>query len=340
MCNKLHYPYGERQIQGVIKFSPEDFRVCENLGFEPSGDGEHLFLFVEKTGLTTQQLIEALSRSLEIPLRQIAHSGLKDKQAITRQWLSLHLPGKSLSSIPEIPGCQVLKQIRNRSKLRPGTHKSNHFEICIRQLSHFPESSIDQINAIRVHGFANYFGQQRFGKQGDNVEQALCKLQNRGLRRHQRSLLISALRSELFNQIVSRRIESGHWKTPLEGDVFMLRGSHSIFTESLDDDILRRYQSLDISSCASLYGRGSRRFSEQAELLEQTVFASRRDITECLDQQSTKLAMRSIRAKPENLVYEYDETEKCLRLSLELPTGCYLTSLLDHFIDCQESQRR
>ncbi|MEM7561837.1 MAG: tRNA pseudouridine(13) synthase TruD [Pseudomonadota bacterium] len=340
MPSKLFYPYGEARLQAAIKTTPEDFIVTENLGFDPCGDGEHLFLFVEKVNLTTHELIDRIARSLQISQKQIGHSGLKDKHAISRQWLSLHLPGLENPQLPEITGCRLLRQIRNRSKLRPGTHRSNDFEICLREVSNWSDVSINQILRIQQSGMANYFGSQRFGSRRDNVEQALHRLGNRKTKRHQRGLLISALRSELFNQILSKRIKAGFWSTPLSGDVFMLRGSQSIFSEPLDERLLQRYQAGDISSCASLFGSGNRRFEGEAEELEQEVFAANRAVIECLKNQSAKLSMRATRVFPENLEYAFDANQNCLKLSVTLPTGSYLTTLLDHFATYQEPERR
>ncbi|MCP4389419.1 MAG: tRNA pseudouridine(13) synthase TruD [Gammaproteobacteria bacterium] len=330
---QLLYPYGPALASGLIKSRPEDFQVVEELGFEPSGEGEHLFLLVEKIGLSTPELIDRISRDYSIHPRLIGYSGLKDKNALTTQWLSLHLPGQEAA--PAAAGSdvyRVLRAQRNRSKLRRGSHKSNFFRICIRQVDELPADSRAQLDAIASGGIANYFGAQRFGRDQDNVAQALKQLDRRGLKRARRSILLSSLRSYLFNQVLSRRIFLDYWAQPLDGDVFMLRGSHSIFSQALDTTLSERFATMDISSTASLYGKGQSQLSGEALTLEQQVFDEQDEITDCLDRQGVARQMRALRAAVEAFDYEFDEAQKTLRLELRLPAGSYMTSLLDHFI--------
>ena len=333
----LVYPYGGAHATGLIKSLPEDFQVVEELGFEPSGEGEHLFLLVQKAGLTTSELVARIARDYSIHPRQIGYSGMKDKNALTTQWLSLHLPGQSTTaSVAGGDGYSILRALRNRSKLRRGTHKSNFFSICIRAVDELPAASRTQLDDLASQGIANYFGAQRFGRRQDNVIQALAQLDRPKLKRARRSILLSSLRSYLFNQILSRRIALGYWSQPLDGDVFMLRGSHSIFSASLDTALSERFAGMDISSTASLYGEGESRLRGPALQLEQQVFDESREITDCLDRQGVSRQMRSLRVAVEDFGYEYDAGERCLRLELRLPAGSYLTSLLDHFIRVSE----
>lgn len=208
------YPYGAPVINGVLKSAPADFQVNEELGFEPDGEGEHCFLLVEKTGLSTPQLITRIAHDYSLHPGLVGHSGLKDKHARTSQWLSLHLPGKSLpAGKPAGDGYRILRQARHHRKLRPGTHKFNRFQLCLRGVEKLPDQTISQINFLTSRGFANYFGAQRFGRRQDNVKQALVQLQNRRLQRSRKSIFLSSLRSFLFNQILARRISLGYWES-------------------------------------------------------------------------------------------------------------------------------
>ncbi len=333
----LVYPYGVAHVTGLIKSCPEDFRVVEELGFEPSDEGEHLFLLVQKSALTTPELVDRIARDYSIHPRQIGYSGMKDKNALTTQWLSLHLPGQSAAASPAGgDGYRVLRALRNRSKLRRGTHKFNFFSICVRAVDALPGASLAQLDDLARQGIANYFGAQRFGRRQDNVTRALAQLDQPGLKRARKSILLSSLRSYLFNQVLARRIARGYWTQPLDGDVFMLRGSHSIFSASLDAALSERFAEMDISSTASLYGNGESRLSGAALQLEQQVFDENGEITNCLDRQGVSRQMRSLRVVVEDFAYEYDAGERCLRLELRLPAGSYLTSLLDHFIRVSE----
>ncbi|MBT8437940.1 MAG: tRNA pseudouridine(13) synthase TruD [Gammaproteobacteria bacterium] len=332
------YPYGPPVTAGILKSRPSEFRVSEELGFEPSGEGEHLFLLVEKEGLGTHELISRVARDYSLDPGLIGYSGLKDKHALTRQWLSLHRPGKKPpAELFQGDGYRVLRQASHNRKLRPGTHRYNSFEVYLREVSEFPDQTRQQISAVTRQGFANYFGRQRFGRQQDNVAQALEQLPGRRLKRSRKSILLSSLRSHLFNLILARRISLGHWDLPLEGDVFMLRGSRSIFSETLDARLIERFQALDISSTASLYGCGQVLLTGQPQAIEAQVFADCDAITRCLDQHGARLQMRALRAVVDNFSYDYDAENQSLLLKLDLPAGCYVTNVLDHFITLQDA---
>lgn len=338
MSADLPYPYGAPSIHAVIKHQPADFEVEEVLGFEPGGDGEHLFLWVEKEALTTPELVTRIARDFGLGDNAVSHSGLKDKYAVTRQWLSLHLPGKDCPEhATEGEGYRVLGQRRHHKKLRPGTHKANRFRLRLREVGELSDATRHQIDQVASQGFANYFGHQRFGSRQDNLQQALRQLNNRKLSRSRRGLLISSLRSHLFNAILARRLQLGHWAQPLDGDVFMLRGSHSIFSEPVNADLLRRYCELDISSCASLYGSGAVRMSATPLAIEQAVFDENRLIAECLQQQRSRLQMRPLRAVADSFDYVYDAAAEVLEIEMCLPTGSYATSLLNHFALLQDA---
>jgi tRNA pseudouridine13 synthase len=327
------YPYGAPQTTAVLKSTATDFQVEEILGFEPGGEGEHLFLWVEKCGLGTAELITRLARDHGLRSNDFGYSGLKDKHAVTRQWLSLHLPGKEAPfDTPVGEGYRVLRQLRHHKKLRPGTHKFNQFRLCLRGIHELPDATLQQINSIRTQGFANYFGHQRFGRKQDNVQQALAQLGTRRISRNRKSMLLSSLRSHLFNQILATRIGLGHWHKPLEGDVFMLRGSHSIFSDPLDAALLERFRQQDISNCASLYGSGRNLMSARSAEIEQQIFTENADITNCLQRHDSRLQMRPLRVAAESFSFDYDSAAGLLQLELSLPTGSYVTTMLEHFL--------
>ena len=207
----MKYPYGEPHQTGAIKSQVDDFRVVENLGFEPCGEGEHLFLCIEKTDLTTQDLIEQIAREFSVKPRDIGYSGLKDKLAVTQQWLSVHLPGQMNSvEIPSSSHYNLLQHGWHNKKIRSGSHRSNSFEVMVRGVADLSDQTQHQIDDVKTFGMANYFGEQRFGARQDNVERAIHSFTNerraRKLSRTKRSLYISSLRSFLFNQILSRCI--------------------------------------------------------------------------------------------------------------------------------------
>ena len=338
MARKPTYPYGVASIKGQVKRQATDFKVSEELGFQAAGEGEHLLLLIEKSMMTTHELIDRVANDFSIKPRDVGYCGLKDKMAVTRQWLSLYLPGQMPDLIlPSFSDYRLLDHKWHNKKLRPGTHRSNHFEVIVRDVESMPESTWRQLDMIRQHGMANYFGEQRFGQQGDNVEQAVRAFSNprrvRKLSRTKKGLYLSALRSFLFNQILSKRIEQNVWARPITGDVFMLSGSQSIFYEPTNDELLERYEHQDISSTISLYGAGNRLQQAQAMEIEDAVLAEFETIAQCLLQAKAKLQMRAVRVAVADLRVEFDENEKSLHIEARLPRGCYFTTLLDHFID-------
>ena len=338
MIREQAYPYGRPALSGHIKIRPQDFKVTEELGFKPDGQGEHLLLWIEKIDMTTHDLVGQVARDFKIHPRQISYSGLKDKRALTRQWLSLHLPGRRQQvKFPNPDQYSILEFDWHGKKLRHGTHKSNRFEILLREVNDLPDEAERQLQQIRGQGFANYFGAQRFGIKNDNVSRALGLLNKRRLNRSRKSILLSSLRSYLFNRILTRRISLGHWDRPLQGDVFMLRGSRSIFSDPLDDKLLRRYRRLDIAATASLYGAGESLMSGEPQAIETRVFSEHEDITCCLEQQGARLQMRALRAVAGNFSYDYEAANRCLLVKMDLPAGSYATTLLDHFIKLEDS---
>ena len=333
-------PYGNPSSRGLTKVTADDFQVYEELGFAPEGAGEHLYVHIEKTGLTTAELINLISKQAGLSTRQISYSGLKDKQAVTRQWLSLHMPGSDYElRAPENAGFRVIDQQRHSKKLRIGTHRYNRFRVVLREVEDWGQSSEDQLLMLRKQGMANYFGSQRFGRQRDNVQQALSKLSHKRISHQKRGIYLSALRSELFNRVLSKRIGDGVWSQPMSGDCFMLRGSRSFFTAEIDDDIINRFGQFDISSCGSLYGAGENPLSAEALAVEQSIEAESPQIVEALDRQRVNRQMRSHRIVVEELEYEFDSRQRSLTLTCRLPAGSYLTSLLDHVVLTNQAAR-
>ncbi len=326
-------PYGAPAATGRIKLVAEDFEVDEELGFEPGGGGEHLWLRVEKRDIDTPELIRRVAREQGLKPGRIGYSGLKDRRALTRQWLSLHLPGAAREHrVADGDGYRVLAATWNRRKLRIGTHRGNRFRLRVRELDGFDALARARLERIRQSGFANYFGRQRFGRQGDNVAQALATLGRERSGRRRRGLLLSSLRGFLFNEILSRRIAAGQWDAPLDGDAYMLDGSRSVFRAPLDATIRARFAALDIHSVGSLYGPDREPLGGAAERAEQGVYADYPEITARLAEAGVKAQWRALRAVAKDLEYRHDDASRTLELKLRLASGCYLTSLLDHFI--------
>ena len=191
------------KARGCIKATAEDFRVEELLGYELDGSGEHIYLFVEKRGVKTQDLMHELARKLLVHPKHISFSGLKDKHAVTRQWISINTRKEIDIAALESPGVKILEASRHRGKLKRGSHRANAFEIVVRELQS-TEGQEAQIESIREQGVPNYFGAQRFGHRAENVERAR-QLFSASIKvnRHQRGIYLSAARAFLFNEVLS-----------------------------------------------------------------------------------------------------------------------------------------
>ena len=195
---------------GRIRSSPDDFVVEEVLGFAPTGEGEHLYLYLEKRGLNTQEVAQYIARQLMIHPKNISYSGLKDRQALTRQWFSVHTQRGFDPAVLDSEQVRVLESGRHRAKLKRGSHRSNRFRIVVRDLE-AAEDFDAQVERVQAQGVPNYFGEQRFGRQGANVDRARDMFDGQlEPRRHERGLYLSAARAFLFNEILSRRVAEGN----------------------------------------------------------------------------------------------------------------------------------
>jgi tRNA pseudouridine13 synthase len=154
---------------GVIKQTPEDFLVEELPLYLPSGTGEHLYLLLEKSGLTTHELLQQLARHLNIKERDIGYAGLKDARATTRQYVSLPDGNLDRALALEIPGVKILSAGRHGNKLRLGHLVGNRFRIRIRGVvENAEEKALDVLQVLQTRGVPNLFGEQRYGVLGNS----------------------------------------------------------------------------------------------------------------------------------------------------------------------------
>ncbi len=215
----------------------DDFVVEEVPAYLPCGEGQHVFALIEKRGLTTRQAIDEICRALALDLRGVGYAGLKDKHAVTRQWISFDQadPDQLLTISSE--RLRVLEAARHINKLRTGHLKGNRFQLVLRDVScEFAEHRAREIlSVISKQGLPNYYGTQRFGVRGDNAQFGLRILRgevsppsDRGRRR----LIISALQSQLFNEVVARRLKDKCLSTVLDGDLLARTSGSAPFVSS------------------------------------------------------------------------------------------------------------
>jgi len=328
------YVYGDPSGSGKIRSCPEDFIVTEHLSFEPSGEGEHVFLWVQKTGENTDYVARQLAKYAKVRQRDVSYAGLKDRHAVTTQWFSVWLPGKADPDWAdfETDSIKVLRTIRHARKLKRGVLSGNSFRLIIRQWQGDKDKTNEQLEVMKKEGIANYYGPQRFGHAGQNINKALALFQGASAGREQRSLYLSAARSFLFNSILAYRVSHKNWNQALAGDTYQFDLSHSSFkSEQADAEILRRLANQEIHPTATLWGRGELSVCADALAIEQAVIDTYPALAQGLINCALDSDRRALRVNVQNLEWQFiDDTN--LELSFTLPPGSYATAVLRELI--------
>ncbi|WP_233433458.1 tRNA pseudouridine(13) synthase TruD [Lysobacter soli] len=319
-----------------MRTTPEDFVVEELPGFEPSGAGEHLLLTVEKRGMNTGFAAKYIAQWAGVDEVAIGYAGLKDRHAVTRQRFSVHLPKKVAPDLSTLDFAQgeerltVVEHTWHAKKLPRGALAGNRFVLTLRGVSGERAAIEQRLRSIAERGVPNYFGEQRFGRDGDNVANARAMFAGRRVRREQRTLLMSAARSELFNRVLAQRVQRGSWDTPLDGEVWMLDGSRSVFgPEPFDDALAQRLASFDIHPTGPLWGRGELRSTGDAARLETEALSGEEALAlrAGLEAEGLKQERRALRLKPAELTWSWREDD-VLEVAFALPPGAYATVVL------------
>jgi tRNA pseudouridine13 synthase len=312
--------HGPPLFAARIRARAEDFEVTEILGWERSGEGEHDYLWVAKTGANTEWVARQLARHAGVPAKDVGYAGLKDRRAVTRQWFSVPRWNTPDWSSFAADGIEIVEIARHRKKLRRGVHRGNRFRITLRGRE--PGARADEIAmriaAIRELGVPNYFGEQRFGRDGGNLELADAWASGKRLPRHKRSLAISTVRSFLFNEALDRRVRDVTWNRLQPGDKANLDGTGSVFeVPEVDEELARRCAAMDIHPAGVLAGDG----------------------TECgpgnwraaLAKARVEPGTRSLRLKVPDL--EHEIANDTLILSFILGRGAFATSVLRELVE-------
>lgn len=324
--------HGEAVLSAAIRTTPEDFLVEELPGFEPSGSGEHLLLTVEKRGMNTAFAAKRLAQWARVPEMAVSYAGLKDRHAVTRQRFSVHLPRKIAPDLAalEASDFRVLEHAWHSRKLPRGALAGNRFVLVLRGVQAEREAIERRLQSIARHGVPNYFGEQRFGRKGDNVAQALAMFAGRRVRREERTLLLSAARSELFNRVLAARVRAGSWNVGLDGEVWSLDGSRSVFgPEPYSEELARRLAAFDIHPSGPLWGRGELRSRGEAAAVELRELAGDDALAlrAGLEAAGLEQERRPLRLRPGDLTWRWP-ADDALELVFTLPPGAYATVVL------------
>nr|WP_298250464.1 tRNA pseudouridine(13) synthase TruD [uncultured Halomonas sp.] len=318
--------------EGDYRARPEDFRVEEALDFVPEGEGEHLWLYIEKRDLTTAMVVKELARLCDASPRVVGYSGMKDRVAVTRQWLSVQLPGRQapegLGEALAERGVRVLEMARHPRKLKRGVHRTNRFRLRLTGPVAADEGLIARWERLLERGVANYFGPQRFGPDGRNLQRARSLLARGWRKRDDREgMLLSAARSFLFNELLAERIREGSWGRLLPGEVANLDGSASQFRlETPDPELEARAARLDLHPTGVLWGVGGAP-AEGGSLACETRLAERfPGLCAGLEAAGVRPGRRPLRLRLTDARLERGDGE--LWLAFTLPRGAFATAVL------------
>ena len=307
----------------TIRARPDDFRVTEELGWDFTGDGEHDYLWIEKTGANTEWVARQLAKHAGLPAKDVGFAGLKDRHAVTRQWFSVPRWHSPDWSVVEIDGVHVLDVQRHNKKLRRGAHRANGFSIVLRIDGAAELDAIhERVDQVRQQGVPNYFGEQRFGRDAANLRLADDWAAGARLPRHKRGLAISTVRSFFFNETLHERVASGTWNQLIAGDKANLAGTGSVFDATeIDDELKRRCLEMDIHPAGELPGEGSRVQNEQWR--------------SALNKARVEAGWRSLRLPVSDLEAAI-ETDT-ITLSFSLGRGAFATSVIREIVTTRDA---
>lgn len=323
--------YGPAPASGVLKWAEEDFVVDEIMPVVLTGDGEHLWIQIRKTGCNTDWVAQQIARLAGVRSPDVGYGGLKDRHAVTSQWFSVQLPGRpdpDLSSL-QLHGIEVLQTCRHDRKLRRGALAGNRFQLRIRQLRGDIPAVERRLQQISLEGVPNYFGEQRFGRGMDNLVRAEGVFEGRlrNVKKHQRGLYLSAARSWIFNRVLAERITHGVWNRGLAGDVFQLAGKTACFVDDASPELSNRLEAQAIHPTGPMWGRGASMAGADCLALEQQVAETFPLFAQGLEHAGLKQERRALRLLAEGMEWRF-EAEDCVWVSFQLPAGAYATMVM------------
>lgn len=324
----------ELPVTGGQLGGPEDFRVEEIPAYLPTGEGEHLYLLIEKRRLTTPQAVERLCRHLGASTREAGYAGLKDREAVTRQWISIFGGDARQAASFEHEELRVLDISRHANKLRTGHLRGNRFTLVLHDVVADALGRAEAVLArIEQVGLPNYYGPQRFGRYGDNASVGLAALRGEGKLprdRQRRRLIISAAQSQIFNEALAERLESDSLKRLCGGEVLQRLDSGGVFVSEDTAEDQRRLDAKEVVITGPICGPRMPRALEgsPAALREQELFERLG-----VDPDAFSRFGRLARGGRRPLVVHPAEVglvgaEDSLTLRFTLPAGSYATVLL------------
>lgn len=333
-----------------IKTVPEDFVVDEIPAYEPSGEGNHVYLRVKKRDLPTDVAVRTIAKALGADPRNAGVAGMKDKRAVTTQWISLEPPRGttvedflSRAEALALDGIEIVDAKRHGNKLKTGHLHGNRFRIVVRDVPN-PKAFTDEAEKIAVTGVPNAFGEQRFGKEADNAKRALAIVT--GVEKPPRDgrllrLLYSALQSDVFNAVLSERVRRGTWATALRGDVLKKMDTGGLFVCTDEQEDAARAERGEVSATGPLPGPKMMRAESDVGALEDEVARAR--LGGAYEQafggvlgegtrRALRLFVKEMRVSCNTVANASGIEETSCTIEFVLPKGAFATTVLGHLM--------
>ena len=328
-----------------IRAQEEYFQVNEKLPFSADGSGGHVWLKIQKKGVNTDWLAGELAKFAGVPQVAVGYAGLKDRHAVTTQWFSINMEGHQEPNWQEFESdtIHIIEKTRHGKKLKRGVLSGNYFTLCLTNIVGDKTDWQHALERIQKEGVPNYFAEQRFGHNGGNLQRAdyWFSTGKAPRKRNQKSIYLSAARSWLFNLVLSARVEQKNWNLALLGDIMLLSGTKasSFTSESIDEHLLHRIETMDIHPTGPMWGRGTLPSSAESLALEQDTLVAWTDWKAGLEKQGLSQDRRSLRLYPAELKWQF-LSEDQLEVSFFLPAGSYATAVLRELAIITDAQQR
>jgi len=334
-------------VRPRLRESPEDFRVEEIALAQPVGNGQHVWLQIEKRGCNTEWVARQLASLAGVSGRDVGFAGMKDRNAVATQWFSVDLKGGAEPDWDRLDDALTLRAcVRHRVKLRRGALGGNRFQIVLRGFGIAHRAWLEaRVAKMAVQGVPNYFGPQRFGQGGANLEGARALFGGASIRsRHKRGLYLSAARAHIFNQVLARRVALGEWDVIVPGDAVMARGNARAFLHhqcrEAQEGLLERQRAAgQLHPSGPLWGRGVPGAVGYARALELDVAERFGELTQGLARAGLDQERRALRLMVADIEFRWlsASEEGDVVISFSLPKGCFATSVLRE-LSCEEAR--
>ena len=325
--------FGAPLGRGRLRVEPEDFTVEEDLGFAPSGTGAHVLVRVRKRGANTEWIAREIAKAAGCRGHDVGFAGLKDRHAVTTQWFSVPSPrgaayvGDMVTALSGLKGAEfeVLEAHPHGKKLPRGALAGNRFVIRVRDVAVDDDAIGRRIEAIARNGLPNFFGPQRFGREGANLRKISPDLSEVNPR--ERTYVLSAARSLVFNAVLAERVADGSWCQLEAGDVANLDGTGSVFAVEAVDDLLRdRVAALDVHPTGPMWGQGELLSRGRVQELERRIAATLPEPCEMVIAAGMNQERRGLRLGVRELAWSRDGADVVVRFWLT--KGSFATTVL------------